>query len=495
MKVSISIGKVLEQSCKVLVIGCFENEPASHGLENLDSVLGGVVKSLYVQKEFGGKFKTSKLIHTLDRFPAERILLVGLGKRSEFTVERLRQASGTAAQALKSNRISSASTILYQSLDGSGAALEAEVTGYLLGSYAFYRYKSEQKDLAQLSELKIVAPTKKIQELLIPGLQRAVALCSGVTLARDLVSEPGNVATPEYLAEQALLLAGGGEISCTIHGLAAIEQLGMGGLLAVAKGSRQEPRFIALEYNGAGAGVKPVVLVGKGVTFDAGGISLKPREGMEAMKNDMAGAAAVLGVFKAAAAMELSCNIVGLIPAAENLPDGGAYKPGDVIKMMSGKTVEINNTDAEGRMILADALHYAERFNPAAVIDLATLTGACVVALGHHAAGLLGNDDRLKRALLKAGENSGERLWELPLWEEYGDAMKSDIADMKNAGGSYGGSITAGWFLQQFVGKRKWAHLDIAGTAWEEKGRHYLPKGASGFGVRLIMEYLRFVAK
>jgi leucyl aminopeptidase len=249
-----------------------------------------------------------------------------------------------------------------------------------------------------------------------------------------------------------------------------------------------------MEYSGAESGKKPVVIVGKGITFDSGGISLKPREGMERMKDDMAGAAAVIGTMQAAAALKLPVSLVGLIPAAENMPDGRSYKPGDVVVTMSGKTVEINNTDAEGRMVLCDALHYAQRYKPKALIDLATLTGACLVALGTQASGIMGNDQGLLAALKRAGESTGERVWELPLWDEYGEAMKSDIADMKNSGGPHAGTVTAAWFLKQFVGTSKWVHLDIAGTAWEEKGKHYMPKGATGVGVRLLVEYLRGLA-
>jgi leucyl aminopeptidase len=267
----------------------------------------------------------------------------------------------------------------------------------------------------------------------------------------------------------------------------------MNALLYVGKGSGEPPCFIIMEYWGGTKGQKPVVIIGKGITFDSGGISLKPREGMDMMKDDMAGAAAVIGTMQAVAALGLPVNLVGFAPAAENMPDGKAYKPGDVVVTMSGKTVEINNTDAEGRMVLCDALHYAQRYRPKCIIDLATLTGACMVALGTQASGMMGSDKSLMKALIKAGEVTGERLWELPLWESYGEAMKSDIADMKNSGGPHGGAITAGWFLKQFVGETRWAHLDIAGTAWEEKGRHYLPKGATGVGVRLLVEYLRGV--
>jgi leucyl aminopeptidase len=326
-------------------------------------------------------------------------------------------------------------------------------------------------------------------------LADAQKVCEAVLFARDLVSQPGNVATPSYLAEKGVEMSAKFGITCRIMERCEMEQNGMEALLAVAKGSSQPPRLIILEYLAAGEKVKPTVLVGKGITFDSGGISLKPREGMEKMKDDMAGGAAVMGTFMAVAALKLPVNLVGLVPAAENLPGGGAYKPGDVIKSMSGQTIEIVNTDAEGRMVLCDALYFAKRYRPATLIDLATLTGACVVALGSVASGMMGNDEGLKRAIRSAAEKCGERVWELPLWEEYGDLMKSDIADLKNSGGSEAGTISAAWFLKSFVGKARWVHLDIAGTAWIDKDRPYLPKGATGVGVRLLVEYLKGVAK
>jgi leucyl aminopeptidase len=312
-----------------------------------------------------------------------------------------------------------------------------------------------------------------------------------VTLSRDLVSHPGNIVTTGYLAETAHELATRHGLICKIIERDELERLGMNALLAVGKGSVEPQRLIVLEYRGAGEKVRPVVLVGKGITFDSGGISIKPGAGMEEMKTDMAGSAAVLGAISAAAGLKLPINLIGIIPTAENMPDGKAYKPGDVITSMSGTTIEITNTDAEGRLVLCDALHYALSYKPSVMIDLATLTGACVVALGHEASGLMGNEQHVVDALKKAGEVTGERVWELPVWDSYGEAMKSDIADLKNAGSRDGGSITAGWFLKQFVGNTHWAHLDIAGTAWSDKARPYCPKGATGVGVRLLIEYLK----
>ena len=322
--------------------------------------------------------------------------------------------------------------------------------------------------------------------------ERTETICRGVSLARDLVSHPGNVATTGYLAAAAHGVAERHGLTCRVLERDELEKLGMNALVAVGKGSAEPPRLIVLEYRGGIAKGRPIVLVGKGITFDSGGISIKPGAGMEEMKTDMAGAAAVLGALEAAAGLKLPVNLVAIIPTAENMPDGRAYKPGDVLASMSGLTIEITNTDAEGRLILCDALHYARtNYKPVAMIDLATLTGACVVALGHEASGLMGSDQRLVDRLKKAGERCNERLWELPLWDEYGEVMKSDIADLKNAGSRDGGSISAGWFLKQFTGTTGWAHLDIAGTAWSDKSRPCSPKGATGVGVRLLVEYLR----
>jgi len=373
------------------------------------------------------------------------------------------------------------------------AKVRAVAEGTLLGSYEFSQYKTEAGEEGSVAELVFLCADKQSRKIVERVVAEATAVCEAVSFARDLVSHPGNVATPTYLAEKALEMAARHGITCQVLEREELERFGMEALLAVSRGSHQPPRFIILEYRGDGAKGRPVVLVGKGVTFDSGGISLKPGAGMERMKDDMAGAAAVFGTMQAAADLHLPLHLVGLVPAAENLPGGSAYKPGDVVKSMSGKTIEVVNTDAEGRLLLCDALHYAQRYRPAALIDLATLTGACIVALGNVATGLMGNDNGLKRLLQKAGEASGERVWELPLWEEYGELMKSDIADLKNAGGPTAGTISAGWFLQQFAGKTRWAHLDIAGTAWEEKGRPYLPKGATGVGVRLLVEYLRAI--
>lgn len=495
MKISVLAEEIATHACPALVIGCEEDRfPEDALVAELDRLLEGGLSRLRESREFTGKLNRVKLVHTLGRLPAERLLLVGLGKGEELTAERLRQAAGSAVKAARAAGVGRLSSVLHRAGEALTGSVVATVEGALLGGYSFDQYKTAPAEETAIGEMTLlVAPGADVSGVEAEAAE-TVTLCDAVCFARDLVSHPGNVATPTFLAEKALELSGRLGITCRVLDRDEMERLAMEGIISVAKGSHQPPRFIVLEYLAGPAGKRPTVLVGKGVTFDSGGISLKPREGMERMKDDMAGAAAVMGTLMAVAGLGLPVSVVGLIPAAENLPGGGAYKPGDIVRTMSGQTVEIVNTDAEGRMLLCDALHYAQRYKPAALIDLATLTGACLVALGTVATGIMGNDAPLVRSLKAAGEATGERLWELPLWDEYGELMKSDVADMKNAGGPYAGTISAAWFLQKFAGKAKWAHLDIAGTAWEEKGRPYLPKGATGVGIRLLVEYLRRTA-
>jgi len=482
----------LKHVCRVLVVGCYVDGFRGRFFGDLDEALGGGLSSIYELREFTGELNKVKLLNTFGKLPAERLLLVGLGNNEELNSDRLRQAAGAAATALRPVGVRKLSSILHLARDGGAETLSATVEGFALGSYSFDEYKTGTEPKTDLEEATLLfAEAGDLDYNVNKVLAETATICDAVRFARDLVSQPGNVLVPSYLAEKGREIAARYGLSCTVLEREEMAQNSMNALLAVAKGSHEPPKFIILEYRGGGEDDAVTVLVGKGVTFDSGGISLKPREGMEKMKDDMAGAAAVMGTMMAVAALKLSQNVVGLIPAAENLPGGGAYKPGDIVRSMSGQTIEIVNTDAEGRLLLCDALYFAQRYKPAALIDIATLTGACVVALGNFATGLMGNDKGLTRSLKRAGEVSGERVWELPLWDEYGELMESDIADMKNAGGPSGASISAGWFLQKFVGKTAWAHLDIAGTSWEEKGRPYRPKGATGVGVRLLMEYLR----
>lgn len=489
MNINVITASPLKHISPALVIGCFE-DTRDDLFTACDAALDGCLGRLADSREFSGKVNTSHLIHTLGKMPAERLLLVGLGKKSELNGERMRQAAGNAVQVLRTARIPSFATALHMSGEP-GTALEAVCEGSLLGSYLFDMYKTKDRDERfSFTAMSLLLPGGNRKEA-VTSVERSQILCRAVQLARDLVSQPGNVVTPAFLADTARKMALRHAMECRVYEYEELVQLGLNALIAVGKGSAEAPRLIVLEYRGAGDRSRPVALVGKGITFDSGGISIKPGAGMEEMKTDMAGSAAVLGAMQAAAGLGLPINLVGIIPTAENMPDGKAYKPGDVVTSLCGTTIEITNTDAEGRLILCDALHFARRFKPVAMIDLATLTGACVVALGHEASGLMGNNQRLLNSLKQAGERCGERVWELPLWDSYGEAMKSDIADLKNAGSRDGGSITAGWFLKQFVGTTPWAHLDIAGTAWRDKALPCSPKGATGIGVRLLIEYLR----
>lgn len=494
MDTKVSKGDPLKQKTPCLVLGALEGKVTSPLFKELDAQMEGALGRAVREQEFSGKSKETLLLHSGRRLPAERILLIGLGKEKKASLDRLRQAAGTAASFLQGRRIDSFAIDL-PSLPLRGiepaAAAQAVIEGTLLGTYRFDRYRTENRgELApEITSLLLMVEKQGQLKPAEGGVARAAAICRGVVLARNLVNEPGNVKSPEFLAEQARQVAAEGGLQCTVLEKADLEREGMGALLGVAQGSIREPRLIVLEYHGDN-GSRPVVLVGKGVVFDAGGISLKPAEKMDEMKMDMAGGAAVLGTLLAISLLKLPINLVGIIPAVENLPSGSAIRPGDILTSLSGRTIEILNTDAEGRLILADALTYAKRFDPRLVIDLATLTGACIIALGHYATAVLGNHDGLIRQLVRAGERTGERLWQLPLWEDYASQLKSDIADVKNVGGRPAGTITAAAFLQKFAAEFTWAHLDIAGTAWEDKGRPYLPKGATGFGVRLLVDYL-----
>jgi leucyl aminopeptidase len=368
---------------------------------------------------------------------------------------------------------------------------QAQAEGLLLGLYDFNLYKTETKPpVKTLNRATWVIGDRRLLPVVQDALERAAITADATMLARDLGNHPSNVATPSKLAELAQELAGAHKLRCTIMERAEMERLGMGALVGVARGSNEPPKLIVIEYKGGPAGEPPIVLVGKTITFDTGGISLKPSENMEQMKDDMSGGAAVLAAIQAAARLKLPVHLIGLLPATENMPSGTAQKPGDIVKTLSGLTVEVINTDAEGRLILADALTYAGRFKPKAIVDIATLTGACGVALGKHAIGLMGTAPRLVAALKEAGEATGERTWEMPLWEPYYDQIKSQVADLQNVGGRYGGTITAGAFLSKFVGDHPWAHLDIASTAWIDEARPYTPKGVTGVGVRLLIEFL-----
>jgi len=450
---------------------------------------------------FRGKEGETLLLYP-DRAGAARLLLVGLGPSEGFGLERVRRASAAAARWARDQKAESLALwetdpeILPRLASDLGSDPwrslgEAMAEGAILSLYRFDRYLSKEADHREVRDLLLLSENRGRARDLQAGVRRARIVCEAVCLARDLSNAPGNEIFPDSLAAQAKRVGRKHGFAVTAFGAQKIRQMGMGGLTAVAQGSDQPARFIVMDYRGGTRRSPTVVLVGKGVTFDSGGISIKPSANMSEMKMDMAGAAAVMGTLQAAAQLRIPLRLVGLIPAAENLPGGSSLKPGDILRHLNGKTSEVDNTDAEGRLILADALAYAGRFKPDVVIDLATLTGACVVALGHVATGMMGNDQQVMDRLRLSGEKTYERVWQLPLFTEYEKLIKSDVADVKNVGGRWAGAITAGLFLKKFIGNYRWVHLDIAGTAILEDAGDYIPKGGSGVGVRLLTYFLQ----
>jgi len=440
--------------------------------------------------DYKGKKDETLLVYASGK--AQRILLVGIGKPGEITRSAIRRAAAIAAKRARALGTKTFSLAVAKEARGSlGAAELAQVLieGAAQGGWQFTELKkqSEEDSKPEIESLELVIDVADKDET-EAGRRVGDAIAAGYLFTRNLQVLPGNVCTPAYLGEQAQKLAAAYGFKATILDKAQIKKEGMGALLAVAQGSAEEPRFIVLEYQGASGA--PIVLIGKGVTFDSGGISIKPAANMEDMKFDKSGATAVLGTFEVLGRLKPKINVVGLIPATENLPSGTAIKPGDVVKSHLGKTIEIINTDAEGRLILCDALSYARRFKPVAAIDAATLTGAVVIALGHHAIGMLGNDEPLLAEVRDAGERAGERCWPLPLWEDYRELLKSDVADVKNSGGRAAGVIAGAWFLREFVDSFPWVHLDIAGTAYLEGEGVGHAKGPTAVGVRLFTEFL-----
>jgi len=462
-------------------------------LAALDKATGGVIARATTSGDFKGKRDETQLL-----YPAagkiQRLLLVGVGKSGDVTRNSLRRAAAVAAK--RARQLGAKTFNLLAAAEARGSVPgrdwgQVAVEGASHGAWIFTDLKQAppaDEPRIEVEAVDVIVDAKEAKEA-EAGRRTGAATAAGARYTRHLQMLPGNVCTPTYLADQAAALAKQHGFAVTVLNLAAIKKEGMGALLAVAQGSEQEPRFIALEYKGGGDGA-PVVLVGKGVTFDSGGISIKPAQNMEDMKYDMSGAAAVLGTFEALGSLKPKLNVIGLIPSTENLPSGTAIKPGDVVKSHLGKTIEIVNTDAEGRLILCDALSYARRYKPAAVLDAATLTGAVSIALGKEAIGLMGTDEALITETREAGERAGERCWPLPLWDEYRDLLKSDIADVRNSGGRGAGTIAGGWFLREFVEGFPWAHLDIAGTAYTENEAPHQVKGPTAIGVRLFTEFL-----
>lgn len=495
MEFGIKVGTPEKQRGACVVVGIFELRKLTDSAKILDKVTQGYIKNILASGDMDGKVNTSLLLHHVPGTQFKRVLLVGLGKEQEFKEKTFLAAINTVLNALQRTAVTDA-TLFLSDFPGKERTNEWKVSQIVIAAisshYRFDQLKSKP-DNGQGSLRKMILCINDRTELAAceEAMQQGLAIAHGMSLMKDLGNLAPNICTPTYLAKQAKDLAKTHKLKVSVLEEKDMEKLGMGSLLAVAQGSEQPAKLIVLEYHGSGKKDNPVVLVGKGVTFDTGGISLKPGADMDEMKFDMSGAASVLGTLHAIAEMKLPINVVGIIPATENMPSGKAAKPGDVVTSMSGQTIEILNTDAEGRLILCDALTYAERYNPKVVIDIATLTGACVIALGNFTTGLMSNDDELAEALLSAGEQTGDRAWQLPLWDEYQDLLRSNFADIANIGGRAAGTITAACFLSRFTKKYRWAHLDIAGTAWKS-GKE---KGSTGRPVPLLTQFLISQAK
>jgi leucyl aminopeptidase len=480
MDLKISNVREKDCACDALILPLTEAPGGSYG--SLGPSLSGLIKKVYA-KEFRGRKNEVFLLPAPSDVKPSRILLAGLGKRTEVVAETLRQAGGKSATYLRELGIKDValSTSLISSLNPNPADF---AEGALLGLYTYGRYKKEAEK-ESLRRLTVLAgPSKELRS----SLDWMKTVASAVWFTRDLINTPANDMTPSHLAKAALALKAG-NLTVKVLEKKDAQRLGMGSFLSVAKGSHEPPKFIILEYKGSGQA--PVVIVGKAITFDSGGLSLKPADGMEKMKYDMAGGAATLGVLKAVSEARIPVHLIGILPATENLPGGSATRPGDVVRALDGTTIEITNTDAEGRLVIADGLSYARRLKPEAIVDIATLTGACSIALGSEAMAIMGNDQKLIAAVKRSSEAVYERVWEMPLFEEYREYLKSDIADTKNAAGRTGSLVSAASFLSRFAGDVPWVHLDIAGTAWAEKEKPYTPKGATGIGVRLLSQFIR----
>lgn len=490
MEFSIKSGSPEKQRSACVVVGVFEPRKLTLPAELLDKAANGYISDIVRRGDMEGKSGTTLLLHNVPGTLSDRILLVGLGKEKDFREKEFSGAIRTAVKTLNETGAFDATIFLTElAVKKRSVAwrVRQTVTIALDATYRFDQFKSKKDEVRRpLRKLTLGVERRNELALAEEALTQGQAIAEGMALTKTLGNLPANVCHPAYLAEQAEALAAEFKLECEIIERAEMEKLGMHALLAVANGSHQPPKLIVLRYKGARASEKPIVLVGKGVTFDSGGISLKPAADMDEMKYDMCGAASVLGTLQAVARMALPINLTVIVPATENMPGGSATRPGDIVTSMSGQTIEILNTDAEGRLILCDALTYAERFEPDTVIDVATLTGACVVALGEVATGLFANKDGLARELLEAGDEAHDRAWHMPLWDDYQDLLKSPFADMTNTGGRLGGAITAACFLSRFTKKFDWAHLDIAGTAWKS-GSH---KGATGRPVALLTHYL-----
>lgn len=498
LEVKVVIGDCSKVEVDALIVNLFEGVTQPGGATGVvDKALDGTITQLIAAGEIKGKLGELTLVHTLGKIPARRVIVAGLGKQSQFTVDVIRRVSAESCRFARGKAARRVATIVHGGGVGGGdaeKAAQAITEGAVLGLYRFRKHISKEPENGDPVELLIMERDESKREQLEKGRDAGKVIADSVTFARDMINEPANFMTPTVMADIARRLAGECGLALTILERAQVEELGMGGLLGVSQGSHQTPKFIILSYKGDTSSQKTVGLVGKGITFDSGGISLKPADDMGEMKGDMAGGATVMAALRAVCKLKPKINVTALIPATENLPGGSALKPGDVIKAMNGKTIEIISTDAEGRLILADALSYAVKEGLSPLVDVATLTGAVRVALGDVAVGVFSNNEDFSKKVMAAAEQSGERMWQMPMFEDYKELNKSDVADIKNTGGRYGGAITAAQFVGEFVGDTPWVHLDIAGTSLTSKERGYIVKGATGVTVRTLINLVMNLA-
>ncbi len=481
---------VEKEAADCVVVGIFNPKRLSPSAKKLDKLYKGIISNASQKGLASSNLGQATTLHNTAHSKHQSIVIVGCGKKEKFTVSAYQRALSAAANEIKRNKSSNIINCLNElDVKGVDAMTKAQIAVTAMNSslYVYSETKPSAKAKTTLRKQKLLTANRNEISDIRDGIEIGKAVASGMDLAKELGNLPGNICTPSYLAEQALALKKGyRKLKVDVLEEAQMKKLGMGALLSVSNGSVEPAKLVCMQYNGGDENEKPIVLVGKGITFDTGGVSLKPGASMDEMKFDMCGAASVIGTMKACCQLELPINVIGVMTCAENMPDGRATKPGDVVTTMSGQTVEILNTDAEGRLVLCDALTYIDKFEPEVVIDIATLTGACVVALGQIPSGVMSNDDELAKDLIHAGEQTGDRTWQLPLWDEYQSQLDSNFADIANIGGRWGGTITAGCFLSRFTKKYTWAHLDIAGVAWHQ-GKQ---KGATGRPVPLLTEYL-----
>ena len=480
-----------KEAADCVVVGIFKPKRLSNSAKKLDKLYRGSISNACQRGIAGGSLGQITTLHNSSRSKHNCIIVVGCGEQDEFTISAYQRVLAAVANEIKRNKTSHVINCLTElPVKNTDVLTKAQLNVTAIES-AMYRYSETKPNVAnsktRLKKQKFITANKDDLADMRDGIEFGQAIASGMNLAKELGNLPGNICTPTYLAEQALVLKKSfRKLKVNVLEETQMKKLGMGALLSVSNGSVEPAKLVTMEYCGGNENERPIVLVGKGITFDTGGISLKPGSTMDEMKFDMCGAASVLGTMKSCCELDLPINVVGVIACAENMPDGNATKPGDVVTTMSGQTVEILNTDAEGRLVLCDALTYVDKFDPEVVIDIATLTGACVVALGQIPSGVMSNDDDLAKALINAGDQTGDRTWQLPLWDEYQSQLDSNFADIANIGGRWGGTITAACFLSRFTKKYTWAHLDIAGVAWHQ-GKM---KGATGRPVPLLTEYL-----